>query len=170
MKCGSCGAIGSSASNECDFCGNTLRATQSPGSGSPIGGSAGSGGELNADSFIGYVKDSLAMVQDLNKSPSKGFSWWAFFFPVPFLWGYGANDNAKSVATVVLVPAIALWVISRLFGNVDILNLALFAWVVYVSFMVATRVEVLVKQDKPFDVGGAIVAGLVYFVALGLFS
>lgn len=166
MKCGSCGAIGSSASSQCDFCGNRLGATQVSGSGESSGGNAN---ELNPNAFVGYVKDSLAMVQDLNKSPSKGFNWWAFFFPVPFLWGYGASDNAKSVATVLLVPAAAVWLLSRLFWNWDILDLAWFAWAVYVSFMVATRVDVLAKRDKTFDVGGAIVAGLVYSILISLF-
>lgn len=164
MKCGTCGAIGSSAAAACDFCGNQLASTQAAGSGAPAAGV-----KLNFDpnEFGTYVKDSVAMLGDLRSSPSSGFRWTAFFFPIGYLWGYGAEANAKRVALLLLLPLLLVWVIRSLVGSEYTLSLQgflLFAgwfWSLYVAYMVATRTDVLRSSAKPFNTGAAVVVQVV---------
>jgi hypothetical protein len=165
MKCGACGAIGSSSQTVCEFCGNKLAATAEAAVVSPSGTPVA---PLTADpnKFVNYVKDSVNLIQELSRSPSGGFNLAAFFFSVPYLWGFGAKDNAKSVATVLIVPMVAVKVLVWLLG----LRIALLAlivqgvWNIYVSWMVSTRSRLLARTDQSYDWGQGILALIVFGV------
>lgn len=165
MKCGACGAIGSSSQTKCDFCGNNLVssvetnvAAASGATGAPLG--------QEASRFTNYVKDSLNLIQELSRSPSGGFNIWAFFFSVPYLWGYGARDNAKSVATVLIVPQILAKLLIWFFGYsiAGPVFLAQIVWTIYVSWLVSTRVRLLTRTDQAYDWGQGILAFVVMAV------
>lgn len=176
MKCGACGAIGSSSLAECEFCGNMLRSSAEPtGSGLSKGAGHSAGSELtnhNPSDFSNYIKDSFSLITDLSKSPSGGFNFAAFFFSIPYLWGYGARDNAKVVATVLLVPQLAIAVIGLLFDYTlaALLTLVQFGWLVYVSWAVSTRVSLLAKRDRPYDWGQGILAFIAYALISGIIN
>lgn len=162
MKCGACGAIGSSSQRTCEFCGNNLVGSVEPGVAAASGATGAPLGE-EASRFTNYVKDSLNLIKELSRSPSGGFNIWAFFFAVPYLWGYGARDNAKSVATVLIVPQILakilIWFLGyRIAGAVF---LAQIIWTIYVSWMVSTRVRLLTRTDQAYDWGQGILAFIV---------
>lgn len=166
MKCGACGAIGSSSHAECEFCGNKLSSSNER---SIVSG--GNGG-LSGDQISGYVKDSFSLIQDLSKSPSGGFKIVPFFFPVPYLWGYGAKDNAKSVAAVLLVPQLlaSLLVLILGFKISSLVALAQLGWNIYVNWMVSTRISLLAKQEGAYDWGQGIIALIVFAVLGGIIS
>ena len=171
MKCGGCGAIGSSSTADCEFCGNKLAASAEP----TVGSNSGTPVvplSVDPNKFINYVKDSVSLIRDLGSSPSGGFNLAAFFFPVAYLWGFGAKDNAKTVATVIIVPIVAVALLVALIGaDTEIAWLALalqFGWTIYVSWIVSTRSGLLVRKDKPYDWGQGILALFVYGIIIAV--
>ncbi len=167
MKCGSCGAIGSVSNSNCQFCGNQLTKVKS-------GTDSNTRKAENAPksgALASYVQDSMNMVQDLGKSPSSQFNIWAFLFPVAYLWGYGARDNAKSIATVIIAPQILIWAVSIFITSLTaLLSVGQLIWTIYVHFMVATRLEVLTTRDKEYAFVDGILAAVVYLIILNFFS
>ena len=167
MKCGSCGAIGSVANNNCQFCGNQL-ANIKPNTGNNLR-KAVSTQKIGA--LSSYVQDSMNMVQDLGKTPSSKFNILAFLFPVSYLWGYGARDNAKSIATVIIAPQLIIWVVSIFITSLaTLLAVGQFLWTIYVHFMVSTRLEALTSRDKEYAFVEGILVTVAYLVILNFFS
>ena len=167
MKCGSCGAIGSPANSKCEFCDNNLLATKSE----VVGNAGGVNMEHKVGNFSAYVQGSLSMVQDLRKSPSSGLKFWALLFPVAYLWGYGARENAKNVATVIIAPQILIWIVSFIITDLALLlSIGQFLWTAYVHFMVATRIDVLTKRDNEYSFLSGLVAGIIYYIVLNIFA
>ena len=167
MKCGSCGAIGSVANINCQFCGNQL-ANVKPNTGNKLTKAVS---KQKIGALSSYVQDSMNMVQDLGKTPSSKFNILAFLFPVSYLWGYGARDNAKSIATVIIAPQMIIWVVSIFVTSLaTLLAVGQFLWTIYVHFMVSTRLEALTSRDKEYAFVEGILVTLAYLVILNLFS
>jgi hypothetical protein len=167
MKCGSCGAIGSVANINCQFCGNQL-AKIKPNTDNKLTKEVG---KEKIGALSSYVQDSMNMVQDLGKTPSSQFNILAFLFPVSYLWGYGARDNAKSIATVIIAPQIIIWVVSIFVTSLaTLLVVGQFIWTIYVHFMVSTRLEALTSRDKEYAFVEGILVTVAYLVILNVFS
>ena len=167
MKCGSCGAIGSVANINCQFCGNQL-AKIKPNTGNKLTKEVS---KEKIGALSSYVQDSMNMVQDLAKTPSSQFNIWAFLFPVSYLWGYGARDNAKSIATVIIAPQMIIWVVSIFITSLaTLLAVGQFLWTIYVHFMVSTRLEALTSRDKEYALVDGILVTVAYLVILNFFS
>jgi hypothetical protein len=157
MKCQSCSAIVSAGKTECEFCG---AATTAPAN------TATPGDTVNNTPVpqVSFVQDAFNLIGEINSTPSKGFNFLAFLFPVAYLWGYGAHDNAKKVAANTLVPALVVSLLAylsyRLANNINILATL---WVLFVSYLVSTRIHVLAKTEgKAYDLGGGVVAQIVF--------
>lgn len=167
MKCSSCGAIGSITKSNCQFCGSQM-ANPRPQTEKNI---LESESDKKNSPLLDQVQDSLNMIRDLGESPSSRFNIWAFLFPVAYLWGYGARENSKSIATVIIVPQIFIWLVSLfIIDFTTILSIGQLMWTIYVHFMVATRLEVLTMRDKEYSVVDGILAALVYLLILNFFS
>ena len=167
MKCGSCGAIGSVANINCQFCGNRLAIIE-PNTGNKLTKEVG---KEKIGALSSYVQDSMNMVQDLGKTPSSKFNILAFLFPVSYLWGYGARDNAKSIATVIIAPQMIIWVVSIFITSLaTLLAVGQFLWTIYVHFMVSTRLEALTSRDKEYAFVEGILVTVAYLFILNFFS
>ena len=167
MKCGSCGAIGSVANVNCQFCGNQL-ANIKPNTGHKLTKEVS---KEKIGALSSYVQDSMNMVQDLGKTPSSKFNILAFLFPVSYLWGYGARDNAKSIAAVIIAPQMIIWVVSIFVTSLaTLLAVGQFLWTIYVHFMVSTRLEALTSRDKEYAFVEGILVTVAYLVILNFFS
>jgi hypothetical protein len=166
MKCNSCGAISGPNKLKCEFCGADQR---SPTTGNGITSSLSAAGAPQ----VTFVKDTLNLVGELNGTTSSGFNIWAFLFPVAYLFGYDSNDNGKKVAATTLIPALVLSIVMYLsFQLANALNVLIFIWVIFVSYLVATRTHALVVKTTKFNLGKAILAqvlfSILYVVILSL--
>lgn len=155
MKCPSCGAINSASLKECEFCSAELQ---------PQTGPAGEALPLPAQ--VSFAQDALNLFGELNSAKSSGFNFLAFLFPIAFLFGYGAKETAKKLGLIILLPVVVEGILSRASLMLSIvLGYAVLGWVIYLSVLVATRTPSLVKKDNKFDMGQAVLAQFVYFVA-----
>lgn len=148
MKCGACGAINGSSTQECDFCQTNLYAAASPGVQAQVGAS------LAAAPQVTFVKDAVKLIEELNKTPSRGFNIWAFLFPIGYLAGYNADDNAKKVATVILIPTFILSMLMYV-SDAFLFSIVFYAWALFVSYLIATRTQSLARVGTPFSLGRA---------------
>lgn len=154
MKCNSCGAINSSSITKCEFCGTDLYTA---------------GVEKTGHIPVTFFEDSLNLIKELSKTPSVGFNWWAFFFPVAFLGGYGGKANAQKIALVILIPVLAFSLIGYVsYRAANLIALVSLCWTFYVSYMVATRQSQMVKKERPFDMTTAIIFEVVYLIAYAI--
>jgi hypothetical protein len=167
MKCHSCGAIGSPGKPKCDFCGANIEAT------------AGSGGNAIGETIntmaapqVSFVKDTINLVGEINSTPSSGFNLMAFLFPVAYLWGYGAFDNAKKVAATTLIPALVISILGYLSLRLaNMLDIVATIWVFFVAYLVSTRTHALiVKGSQSYNLGAGILAQVafvfIYYIIL----
>lgn len=147
MKCNACGAIGSAGKSKCEFCGAAMSS----------GSSTVDVANQVAGPQISFAKDSLNLITELNSTAASGFKIWAFLFPIAYLFGYGANENGKKLLTVILLPVLAmsiLWYLSpRLASALDAVTTL---WVLFVSYLVATRTHALVKMGGQFSMGAGV--------------
>lgn len=154
MKCQSCGAIGSPGKSKCDFCGASID-----------GGSAGNTLNTVAAPQVSFINDTLNLVGEINSTPSSGFNLWAFFFPVAYLWGYGAQDNAKKVAATTLIPILIISIVGYLSLNLaNALNVLATVWVFFISYLVSTRTHALVVKGGNYNTGAGILAQVIFIV------
>lgn len=159
MKCLSCGAIGSPRKPKCDFCGAEIKA--------PADSSVSAIGEtINtmATPQVSFVKDTINLVGEINSTPSSGFNFMAFLFPVAYLWGYGAFDNAKKVAATTLIPALVISILGYLsLSLASMLDVIVTIWVFFVAYLVSTRTHALiVKGSQPYNLGAGILAQVAF--------
>ena len=158
MKCNSCGAIGSSANTKCDFCGFVF-----PNNESTLASTA----SQVAAPQISFAKDSLNLITELNSTKSSGFSWWAFLFPIGYLFGYEAIDNGKKVAVVMLIPAIIISLIGYLSYRLSNLGDGInFIWVIFISYLIATRTHTLIIKGGSFNLTKGIMYQLGFYVLM----
>ncbi len=161
MKCNSCGAINNAGKMKCDFCGSEIASAQDR-----------SGVDVlttMAKPQISYVQDTLNLITELNSTPSSGFKFWAFLFPVPYLWGYGSNDNAKKVALTSLLPALIVSIIGYFsYDLAGMLDAIAFLWSLFVSYLVSTRTHALLNKGSTYNLGAGIVALIVFVVLYAL--
>ena len=165
MKCQSCGAIVAATAESCEFCGTSLKnegkTAPSTNQSAPVKVSSNS-----RNKPIGFAEDSFNLINELKETEKNSFNWLAFFFPIAYLAGYGGKESAKKIAAVVLIPVFLMSIIRYFSFNLSsTVALASFVWTVYVYFLVSTRQERMVKKDKPFDMGSAIVYQIIFAVA-----
>ena len=114
-------------------------------------------------SDFSFIKDTLNLISELHATAKSGFNVWAFFFPVAYLFGYGAGDNAKKVAATCLIPqfilAIVAYISWRLTSALDVVAVI---WFLYVCYLVSTRTHALVVKGIPFNMVSAILAQLAF--------
>lgn len=183
MKCHSCGAIGSPGKANCEFCGAAFvlmqagreapRAPQAPQAApraavSPeetvvdVGNSAPTGNTF-ATPQISFVKDTLNLIGELHATTKSGFNIWAFFFPVAYLFGYGASDNAKKVAATCLIPQFILAILAYISWRLtNALDVVAAIWFLYVCYLVSTRTHALVVKGVPYNMTTGILAEIVF--------
>lgn len=162
MKCGACGAINGSSVQSCDFCATDLYAAAN----AVRHAQAGTSIAVASVPQVTFVKDSLKLIEELNKSPAGGFNWKAFLFPIGFLAGYNADDNAKKVATVILIPTFILSMLMYVGGSITgLFSVVFYVWGFFVSYLVATRTQALARTSQSFNLGRAIGFHAVYFLA-----
>ena len=159
MKCNTCGAIGPANKRKCEFCGSEV---ENSGTAGTIAGVA----NQVAGTQISFAKDSLNLVSELNTTPTSSFSWWAFFFPIAYLFGYGAIVNGKKVAVVMLIPvlivSLLMYLSMRLAGIANALD---YIWVLFISYLVATRTHALVVKEVNYNIGIGIGSQVLFFIA-----
>lgn len=157
MKCNSCGAVNGPSKSECEFCGVSTVPDNLP----------GTDGSSNKTSVpqITFFADALNLIKELNATPSDAFKWMAFFFPIPYLWGYRARDNALKVAAVVYVPSVVIILLAVVsYRLATIAYVITIIWRFFVDYLVATRTKSLIPQGRTFDMGQAIIAVIVELV------
>lgn len=158
MKCNTCGAIGPANKSKCDFCGSEFEKTGAAGTISGVANQV-------AGTQISFAKDSLNLVSELNTTPTSGFSWWAFCFPIAYLFGYGAIENGKKVAVVMLIPiliiSLLMYLSMRLAGLADALN---YIWEFFISYLIATRTHALVVKEVNYNLGVGIGSQVLFFI------
>lgn len=157
MKCIACGAINSHVKTKCDFCGSAAVADPEK---------SGSEDITNVvKPQITNVQDTLNLVTELNNTPSTGFNIWAFLFPIAFLWGYGATDNAKKVALTSIIPTILVSIVGYLSLKLaGAMNAIAVLWIFFVSYLVSTRTHVLMNKGASYNMGAGIVAQIAYII------
>jgi hypothetical protein len=200
MKCQSCGAIGSPGKANCEFCGAAFVLMQAgsapaarPAAPTPQGvpqaapspSSATSSNNNDAPPSeketirsnrlvapqISFVQDTLNLISELHATPSSGFKIWAFIFPVAYLYGYGAKDNAKKVASTSLIPQFILGIVAYLsYKLAGVLDVAAAIWFFYVCYLVSTRTHALVVKDATYNMSAGIIAQVMYTIAFLLIS
>jgi hypothetical protein len=169
MKCGTCGAINGNTVRSCDFCQTALYGNGSAGSMTQVADSISSISEKP----ISFLQDALNFIGEINKTPAKGFNIWAFLFPVAYLTGYRADENAKKVATVLLAPGLVLSLVMYFSAALsDSLSVLINIWWLFVGYLIATRTYALSRQDIPYaltrGVGFQILLWVVYGIILAL--
>jgi len=183
MKCHSCGAIGSPGKANCEFCGAAFvlmqagreapRAPQAP-QAAPrsavsveepkveVDTSAPAGNKFVAPQ-ISFVKDTLNLISELHTTAKSGFNIWAFFFPVAYLFGYGASDNAKKVAATCLIPQFILAIVAYISWRLtNALDVVAAIWFIYVCYLVSTRTHALVVKGVPYNMTTGILAQVAF--------
>jgi len=198
MKCQACGAIGSPGKANCEFCGaafvlmqagtapsvrpstpNPQVAPQSaPSSTTSPSNDQPAQSENNPTRpnrivapQISFVKDTLNLISELHATPSSGFKIWAFIFPVAYLYGYGAKDNAKKVASTSLIPQFILGIVAYLsYKLAGVLDVAAAIWFFYVCYLVSTRTHALVVKGTDYNMSSGIIAQVIYTIAFLLIS
>ena len=160
MKCIGCGAIVSASNVSCEFCGASY-ASKSP----DVADAARPEGARTTRE-ISEFEDALNLIKELGDTPSKGFKWWALFFPIAYLFGFGSKANAIKVSLVILAPVAALSIGAYFFTDAlyQVLDLVIAGWTIYLSYLVASRSHALVKEGSTFDIGRGLVGQLVYLV------
>lgn len=159
MKCNSCGAIGAANKTRCDFCGTEF---------SKVGveNSVAAVANQVAGTQISFAKDSFNFIGELNSTAPSGFSLWAFCFPIGYLFGYGANENGKKVAVVMLIPlviiSLLMYLSMRLAGFANAID---FLWVLFVSYLVSTRTHALVVKGGKYNLGIGLVSQILFILA-----
>lgn len=198
MKCQSCGAIGSPGKANCEFCGaafvlmqagstQSVRPSTPVPQGVPQAAPRAAVSPTNDESSqpennsthpnkvvppqISFVKDTLNLIGELHATPSNGFKLWAFIFPVAYLYGYGAADNAKKVASTSLIPQFILGIVAYMsYQLAGVLNIAAAIWFFYVCYLVSTRTTALVVKGTTYNMTSGIVAQVLYTIAFLLIS
>ena len=157
MKCHSCGAIGSPGKSKCEFCGAIPPASSN-------GNAVGDAINSVAAPQVSFVKDTINLVGEINATPSSGFNFMAFLFPVAYLWGYGAFDNAKKVAATTLIPALVISILGYLSLRLaNMLDIVATIWVFFVAYLVSTRTHALmVKGSQSYNLGAGILAQVAF--------
>ena len=192
MKCHSCGAIGSPGKADCEFCGAAFvlmqagseaprasaSAPQAPPSASsstesattPAANAAASVNKI-VQPQISFIKDTFNLISELHATVKSGFNIWAFIFPVAYLFGHGASDNAKKVAATCLIPQFILAIVAYISWRLtNALDVVAAIWFIYVCYLVATRTHALVVKGASFNMGAAVLAQVVFTVAYYLIS
>ena len=161
MKCQSCGAIDSPGKTKCDFCGANFQELAN-GTTNPLGDAINTA----AAPQVTFVKDTLNLVGEINSTPSSGFNFIAFLFPVAYLWGYGAKENAKKVAATTLIPLLIISIIGYLsFRLGNMLSVVATIWVFFVSYLVSTRTHALVvKNGQTYDLSAGILSQIAFVI------
>ena len=187
MKCHSCGAIGSPGKADCDFCGaafvlmqagrevprpsaNAPQAAPRPATSTesvttPVENAAASVNKA-VQPQISFVKDTLNLISELHATEKSGFNIWAFIFPVAYLFGHGAADNAKKVAATCLIPQFILAIVAYISWRLtNALDVVAAIWFIYVCYLVSTRTHALVVKGAPFKMGAAVLAQVIFTFA-----
>jgi hypothetical protein len=161
MKCGTCGAINGSSVRQCDFCQTALYGSSAGASLSQLGGAVSSMGAPQ----VTFLQDALKLIGEINQTQASGFKVWAFIFPIGYLAGYGSDENAKKVASVILVPTLLLAIVGYLSSSLsNALSVVLFVWTIFVSYLVATRTSSLAKIGGSFALGKAVGFNVAYVI------
>jgi hypothetical protein len=114
-------------------------------------------------SEISYFHDTLNLIKELQVTPKSSFNWKAFFFPVAYLYGFGASDNAKKVATTTLVPLFVLAVISHSSQSLaGFFGVVMIIWNLYISYLIGTRSHALVVPNKKYNLPLGIVVQVIF--------
>ena len=154
MKCNNCGAIISANARSCEFCGSEVKSETSE-----------VGAALANAPQVSFMKDSLNFISEINQSPSSGFKLWAFIFPIAYVYGYGAIENTKKLAALLIIPALIVGVVFYLIPNLwNFGNVVLWIWVIFVSYLVSTRTHALVNKSSSFNIGKAIVVEILFLL------
>ena len=114
--------------------------------------------------FVELAKSSFDLIGEMRSSQSQGFRWWAFLFPVGFLYSHGQDKTSYKAALVILIPTLVLSIAFYFLplGLYSLGDFLLLVWTVYVAYMIATRAKQLVDDDSKADVGKGIIAQVVY--------
>lgn len=169
MKCQTCGADASPMQQACEYCGAALVA----------GAAAQAAGTIVADSDViapdktdasHYLRNAFRWLEDIGRQPSGGFNPAAFFFAIPYLWGFGARQNALRAATVIFLPLVGLDILSWLTGHRAVLALGQLVWLVRVNWLISTRADLLRSHTATYDWTQGLLALLVAGVAQAALS
>ena len=190
MKCQSCGAIGSPGKAGCEFCGAAFMLVQG-GHETPRAPVAApqaapqavpqtapkAASSVNNDNTVvvankpvqpqvTFIRDAFNLIGELHSTAKSSFNIWAFLFPVAYLFGYSAGDNAKKVAATCLIPQFILAIVAYISWRItNALDVVAVIWFIYVSYLVATRTHALVVKGIPYNMTKGILVQVAFMFA-----
>ena len=152
MKCATCGSPFNEGQVDCEYCNAPLSAKRETAgvetSTSPWREAAG-----QTTSTSTRLDDKAIFRVPTLDLPTNPFRWWAFFFPVGYLAGWGRTGAAGLLVAYLLAgPLVAAMIAGT---SVNGARIVLFAWnifVIYYSVQLARRVD-LFTNPKPSEFG-----------------
>ena len=165
MKCLACSAVNQGGASFCEYCGTALSTKLSSIAVESL--DPGSRALTPEQSF--RIGDYLPSAEDPafhlwnTALPKSSFKWWAFFFPVAYLGGYGAKKSAVAVAVSILVAALFFAVVQAVsYRAATFAVWGLIGFVFVISYKVAVHSERLIGTKPKFNYVPAIALQLVY--------
>ena len=164
MKCSSCNADNAPNAVSCEYCGEILGAKSrttvvSAAANAPPGTSS-----LSPDDFA-PSKDDPGFQLWNSKLPKNDFRWWAFFFPIAYLAGYGAKKSAVAVGVTILAPVLIFRIVHTVsWKAAAIVQLAMVAYLLFYSYKVAIHADSLTKEKSEFNMPIAIGMQVIYTI------
>ena len=172
MKCLSCGAENTASAKHCEYCGGDLNSQAKKVAPEKIDNNFHSNQAKAPESDLNsYIPNSDHPIFHVwNRDfPRNTFNWWAFFFPIAFLAGYGAKKAAVGASVQVVALALLTHIIFATVGyNLFEIGLTpiilLLIPICILAYKISIYSDYLVGARGDFNVGIAIVAQIIYTV------
>lgn len=171
MKCISCSGVSPEGSKFCQFCGGTSFAVQDVHEASPRSSNinvAGTSSHDDHNKFAEFVESILTIkTRTVNK-----FRWLPFLFNVSYLAGYGNTKEANRTIGILLGGYVAVWILIFL-GQIGLARVFFYGTLlfgIYYCYLISTRIDALVRRERPFNWPVAIGYWALYMVASAILT
>lgn len=165
-----CSAVNLQAATYCEYCGTALTARlRSEGAEPTLSGASSETASPFQWTDFAPSRDDAGFHLWSTKLPKSQFNWWAFFFPVAYLGGYGAKKSAVAVSISVLACALIFAVIHAFSYRVSALAVwGLLGFIIAISYKVAIHTDALIGKKRDFSMPMAIGLQVVYLILYGV--